>query len=641
MTKNELKYRAFISYSHEDTSWARWLHRQIERFPLHDLAGRATKRGFVPKHLSPVFRDRNDFTAGHLLSAQTLDALDASEALIILCSRRSAKSFYVNEEIRMFKWRHPNRLLVPVISDGHPGTPEHECFPPALKFKITLDGEITTELEPDILAADIREDGDGRDLALSKVVASLIGVPTDEVYRRAERDRRARTRKRNIVIFALVTLTFVAAYLQWLSNERGQILFDTAAACESYLPKGNASTDRINPLEKCIKSLEAMRRGAATDPRDAKILELISGGNKEEAERLQIEAAKDDEFAGIARTKKAAERYRIIASTSGLADEKKAREYYSKATNLDPGNLEGLFDHGYSEMRAANYEVAELALKKVSLQVVPERDGRILLWTRLSLAKIREEFHRDFAGSMQDYSSIINDIYSGKFKEVSNYNIDVAVSEAYTEIGEMLIVAEKPDAALLNFLKAEEGIRRYLSSSPNLLEANRDLAVIFRRKGSALQALKRMPEALKSFEDSLQILTKLLIKYPSHRQLEKDLASNISSIGNIFSDMQQYETALEMHKKAEKIWMSIFDHDSSNIMTLIALAEHYAGLGVARIGLLDRNGIIQSLKKRRELAIKIINLSSGDGKYKVNSHYIKILSQTEEIMKKLRIPLND
>ena len=34
------KYRAFISYSHADTSWAKWLHRAVESFPIDkDLAG--------------------------------------------------------------------------------------------------------------------------------------------------------------------------------------------------------------------------------------------------------------------------------------------------------------------------------------------------------------------------------------------------------------------------------------------------------------------------------------------------------------------------------------------------------------------------------------------------------------------------
>ena len=69
--------------------------------------GRETATGPIPKALRPVFRDRDEFTAGHVLTGQTLAALDASHALILICSSASAKSHYVNEEVRLFKSRHP------------------------------------------------------------------------------------------------------------------------------------------------------------------------------------------------------------------------------------------------------------------------------------------------------------------------------------------------------------------------------------------------------------------------------------------------------------------------------------------------------------------------------------------------------
>jgi hypothetical protein len=104
------KYRAFLSYAHADTRWAKRLHRRLEGFRIDKhLIGRATAQGPVPPTLRPIFRDRDDFTAGHTLTDQTIAALDAAAALIVLCSPASAKSHYVNEEIRLFKSRHPER----------------------------------------------------------------------------------------------------------------------------------------------------------------------------------------------------------------------------------------------------------------------------------------------------------------------------------------------------------------------------------------------------------------------------------------------------------------------------------------------------------------------------------------------------
>ena len=49
-------YDAFISYSHRDMEWAKWLQRKLEAFPIPaDMADNGKK------HLK-VFRDQTDLT---------------------------------------------------------------------------------------------------------------------------------------------------------------------------------------------------------------------------------------------------------------------------------------------------------------------------------------------------------------------------------------------------------------------------------------------------------------------------------------------------------------------------------------------------------------------------------------------------
>jgi formylglycine-generating enzyme required for sulfatase activity len=215
-----LKYRAFISYSHADTDWAKWLHRALESFPIgKDLAGRFTESGEIPKALRPVFRDRDEFTAGQALSEQTLAALDASRALIVICSPDAANSRYVNEETRLFKSRHAQRPVIPLIVGGKPGDPELECFPPALKFKVDAKGR-TTKKRVEMLAADARENGDGKDLVLAKVVAGLLGLSSDDVFRRAERERLAAARRRRRIqaLFGALALVLVMGSIGWMNQ---------------------------------------------------------------------------------------------------------------------------------------------------------------------------------------------------------------------------------------------------------------------------------------------------------------------------------------------------------------------------------------------------------------------------------------
>ena len=187
-----LKYKAFLSYSHANSSWAKWLQRRLEGQPVaRELVGRKTAMGIVPQALRPIFRDRDEFSAGAGLKDQTITALDNSAALLVMCSPAAARSAYVNEEIRLFRWRHPERPVIPVIVDGVPGGGDDECMPPALAHELDPDGTVS-DRRVAAIAADVREEADGRDLALAKVVARLIGVATDEVVRRAERERRRR-----------------------------------------------------------------------------------------------------------------------------------------------------------------------------------------------------------------------------------------------------------------------------------------------------------------------------------------------------------------------------------------------------------------------------------------------------------------
>jgi eukaryotic-like serine/threonine-protein kinase len=158
-----------------------------------DLVGRETPVGPVPKSLRPIFRDREDFAAGHSLTQLTIAALEAAQFLIVICSPHAAQSKYVNEEVRRFKVLGRAEKVLALIVEGRPDDPVRECFPRALRHQVGSDGEITDAQEHPI-AADARPQGDGKQIALQKIVAGLLGVGLDEIVRRAERARKRRNR---------------------------------------------------------------------------------------------------------------------------------------------------------------------------------------------------------------------------------------------------------------------------------------------------------------------------------------------------------------------------------------------------------------------------------------------------------------
>jgi len=194
---NEYRYKAFISYSHKDEKWAAWLHRALESYRLpRQLVGRQTSMGPVPSRLSPVFRDREDFSSGVDLSNKVQEALADSAALIVLCSPAAAGSRWVNEEIRAFRRLGRGDRVFAVIVDGDIQAErlEDSCFPPAL-----MESVAEKTVEP--LAADVRKWADGKALAKLKLVSGMLGLRLDELRMR-ERKRRNRARVAWIVTVA-------------------------------------------------------------------------------------------------------------------------------------------------------------------------------------------------------------------------------------------------------------------------------------------------------------------------------------------------------------------------------------------------------------------------------------------------------
>ena len=207
-----LKYWAFLSYSHRDASWANWLHRSVESYrPPKALVGTLGERGPVPRRLSPLFRDREELATATDLGTVIAEALRQSACQIVICSRQSAKSKWVNEEILAFKRLGRDDRIFCLIIDGepnasdNPATADEECFPPALRYKLDAAGNLSsTRTEP--IAADARPGKDGRNNAKLKLIAGVLGVGFDALRRR-EAQRRTR---RLVAIASAMTVGMIA-----------------------------------------------------------------------------------------------------------------------------------------------------------------------------------------------------------------------------------------------------------------------------------------------------------------------------------------------------------------------------------------------------------------------------------------------
>jgi hypothetical protein len=189
-----MRYSAFISYSHADARWAKWLHRSLERYRLPKRL-RSTDGGLVTAagKFLPVFRDNEELAASSDLARSIVEALENSEVLILICSPRAARSRWVNEEVRTFVGlgRADRIFCVTVDGEPHSGDPETECFPPAL----------LADLSKEPLAVDMRGGRGDRETARLKLIAGVLGLRYDEL-----RQREAARRNRRLAIAASLSL---------------------------------------------------------------------------------------------------------------------------------------------------------------------------------------------------------------------------------------------------------------------------------------------------------------------------------------------------------------------------------------------------------------------------------------------------
>lgn len=178
------RYKAFISYGHSDERWARWLQGALEKYKLPKSLRRAHPE--MPARLFPIFRDRDELASSTDLSESIQQSMADSEAMILICSPESARSHWVNEEVRRFRMTHGDDRIFCLLASGSPKPDAADCaFPPAL----LRSEEGKAAREP--LAADITPGGDGPRNAMLKIAAGLLGVGIDELKRR-DAQRRAR-----------------------------------------------------------------------------------------------------------------------------------------------------------------------------------------------------------------------------------------------------------------------------------------------------------------------------------------------------------------------------------------------------------------------------------------------------------------
>jgi len=256
MENRNKKYWAFISYSHHDRKWGKWLHKKLETYQVPEtLIGTEGRNGPVPRRLFPVFRDRDELSSSTDLGKNIKIALSQSRYLIVICSPRSARSHWVNQEVKTFKELGNENQVLCLIIDGEsyasdkPDLYLEECFPDAIKYRVSTGGEITNQ-RIDPVAADLRNNKDGKSNALLKLISGMLGVDYDALK---QRDHARKIKRQRIILIASVILLSIFSYLGLgyyqadtkLRQSFIQSRIDKARTCGQTMKEGILSDDLL------------------------------------------------------------------------------------------------------------------------------------------------------------------------------------------------------------------------------------------------------------------------------------------------------------------------------------------------------------------------------------------------------------
>lgn len=327
------RYRVFLSYSHADTKWARWLMRKIEGFRTpRQFHGRTAPIGPIASRIAPVFRDRDELPTTSDLGHSIREALRESATLVVVCSPAAARSRWVQEEILTFKRQGGEARIFAFIVAGEPktsGGPD-DCFPPALRLEMGVDG-VLTGCPAEVVAADARREGDGPKLALVRLLAGLLGVGFDDL-----RQRELLRRQRRAVLVASLSavgmsVTLALAAIAWRASNDAQRRQDETEDLLSFILgdlRGQLQrVGRLDVLESAAQ--RSLTYFTALHPRDQSDLKLARHARAlTQIGEIRMDQARYDE-----------------ASAAFAAAHARAQLLATR----HPGNHEMLFERGQAE----------------------------------------------------------------------------------------------------------------------------------------------------------------------------------------------------------------------------------------------------------------------------------------------------
>ena len=517
MSETKRPYVAFISYSHRDSVWAAWIQKAIERY---SLPGALAKSTGLDRRLGKVFRDREELSTGQNLGDHLLDALDNSDNLIVICSPNAVSSQWVGKEIEYFKSiGRGDRIFGLLVEGGAEALPE-----PLLT---DVNGN---PLEP--LAADPRDEGDGKRLAKLKLISGLLGVNLDQLTRREQ----ARQNQLRALYTGIASTVVIMAALAFVSYREQQL-----ARQQEAFERETAMKNAANMVEfaKDISKQIDMESQARVNNQLIDYLERSGSDNLDQDTTRYLAQALQQ--LGMAQLEQSTDEQSVIdQATADAAFESfgRSRELYGAVLSEAPNDPYARFDVGiadfyigYTHLRTGALELAEK----------PFQDYAARMDTLYREDPENVDFIFEYAASKQ-----------------ALFNLQLKRETTFTP---------SLEANMLAAIKAAEDAVATVPDEPAMLDA---LSVVMNMSALALErdCLYNDPRILGYRQRALDVAQQIYDLQPRNREAKGVLAEMYSALAQTLVSSTELDNrvpqAREAFLNAYRLRVELADTDPSN-----------------------------------------------------------------------------
>ena len=497
-----------------------------------------------------------------------------SKYLIVICSPNAVKSQYVNKEIIDFKSIHGEDRVLAIIVDGEPHPIKKddsfnsniEAFPKALKYRVGQDNNLTDiHIEP--IAADAREIGDGKERAKIKLIAGMLGIGFDDLWRREKR----RKKRRNIIIFSIILVLFIIisslsifSLLQWKEAEHQKIIaLEGRRAAEKLVDHTLFDLrDKLEPMGK-LKILRSTQEEVDIYYKQLGNMDLSL------ADKFRIATYHSDSghyFEHIGKTQEAQEHYdaalKIMQQLVSSDPNDALKQRNLAVVHSDLGNLQ-IKSEKYVQAKENLLTALDIREKFLTSDKSNTQWWQYdLVGNYGSLGEI-EEINGDYGKALGYLEKSIK-IAKSLSNNNKNRSIQRRAFMSYFTMSKILCSQGKKTKSL-NYAKAAYSTIKKLVQADILNTLyKRDLVNIDIYLGKLYLQANKLEKVIVYLDEAYDNATKLSKNDADDVLLQNDLRVSLNSLGALNLHLNKSEKAISYFKKSLKVMQNIRDSNRSN-----------------------------------------------------------------------------